>query len=99
MKQVVVKKKSNKKKLVTNKLKFLVIIAAIFQITSSLVFTNVNLSLNHKHQDLQIENSKLRTSNQTLLVKIEDMTSFERLSAIAKDKGLKNYENTIKNFE
>lgn len=99
MKQTVVKKKTKKSKIMTNKLKYLGILAAFFQITSSLFFTNINLSLNHQYQDLQAENNKLRLSNQTLVVKIEELTSFENLSAIANKKGLKNYENTIKNFE
>ena len=43
------------------------------------------------------ENKKLKDTNQTLRIKIDELSSFERMSNIASKQGLENREGTIKN--
>ena len=97
MKKVV--KKRNSKKAFTRKYQLAFVIVFIMYLASSILLKNYNIDQDHKLQSIQKENTQLTNSNQTLRIKIDELSSFERMSNIAQKNGLKNREGTIKNVE
>lgn len=95
----VVKKRNNKKRMFKIKGMFVFVMVFIMYVASSTFLNNYNTSLNHQLQDIKNENKQLTNSNQTLKIKIDELSSFERMSTIAKKSGLKNREGSIKNVE
>ena len=93
----VVKKRTNKKRIMTRNYKILFIVIFVLYLGSSVILKNYNVSLNHELQTIQNENKKLKDTNQTLRIKIDELSSFERMSNIASKQGLENREGTIKN--
>lgn len=93
----VVKKRTNKKNIISRNLKVIFIVVFVMYLGSSVILKNYNLSLNHELQTIQNENQKLKDTNQTLRIKMDELSSFERMSSIASKQGLENREGTIKN--
>ena len=97
MKRVVKKRKQTREK--TNKFKILFVIVCVLYFSSSVFLKNHNISLSHELQIIQNENTSIRNANQVLLIRIDELSSFERLSAIAEQHGLKNREGVVRNVE
>lgn len=95
MKKVVKKRNKKNKRITKNRLIFGVII--VLYIVTSILLKNYNTSLNIKMHDLEVSNKQLNSQNATLKLKIDELTSFDRINAIAKKNGLTNREGAIKN--
>lgn len=95
MKRVV--KRRNNKKVTSRKNKLVFIVLFLVYFISSTFLKNYNVDLDHKYQTLINENEKLVQNNQNLSLKIDELSSFERMSSIAKASGLENREGSIKN--
>ena len=96
MKKVIKKRKNTKRIMKTNH-KLLVFVIFALYLTSSIIMKNHNIGLDHQLQTIQIENKNLKDSNQTLRIKIYELSSFERMSNIADKQGLENREGIIQN--
>ncbi|MDR3214749.1 MAG: hypothetical protein LBT75_00515 [Bacilli bacterium] len=94
-----VKKRGLKKSMLTFKLKACFIVVFIFYLCSATLLKNVNVDLDHQLQSMIYDNEVLKQNNQTKLLKIDELSSFDRLSSIAKSNGLENYEGSIKNVK
>lgn len=92
-------KRGNRQKTFTVKTKLIFVIVFIVYLLSSTIWHNFNVELDNKLQQLNYANEKLAQANETKSLKIDELSSFERLSSIAQSKGLKNYEGSIKNVE
>lgn len=96
-------KKVKKRKLNSNKvsgrLSLYFVTMCIIYLVSSVVLKNHNITLNHKLQTQIAINSKLQVNISTMSVKIDELTSFERMSSLASDMGLVNREGTIRNVQ
>ncbi|MDR1782542.1 MAG: hypothetical protein LBR40_06075 [Bacilli bacterium] len=97
MKRVV--KKGYKKRTFTVKFKLVFVLVFIMYIFSSIFWKNYNIELDNQLQKLNYTNEQLANSNETKTLKIDELSSFDRLSSIAQSSGLKNYEGSIKNVE
>ena len=97
MKRVV--KKGNNKRMITRKYQLVFVFVFVLYLASSILLKNYNIDLSHQLQTIQRDNTQLQSVNQTLKMKIDDLSSFERMSSIAKENGLKNREGSIKNVE
>lgn len=98
MKKVVKKRTNiNRRKSVTKRAAMLMVF--VLYLFSSILLKNYNTDLNHKLQGLQNDNISLKSENQTLRLKADDLKSFERMSTIAQKNGLQNREGTIKNVK
>jgi len=94
----VVKKRTSKRSITTSyKLGFIIVF--VMYLSSSIFLKNYNIGLDHQLQTIEIENTRLKSANQTLKMRIDELSSFERMSNIAKKNGLENREGTIRNVE
>ena len=99
MKRVKKRKNFDSAKRIDFKLKFVTIVLVIVYLACAIQLKNYNTSLNLQLKEKQKANDVLTKNNQTLRLKIDDLKSFERMSAIASKSGLKNREGAIKNVQ
>jgi len=94
MKKVV--KRSNKN---TRNFKMKVCFVAMFVVylMSSIWLRNHNMSLEHQLNGINRENQQITSQNQVLRLRIDELSSFERMAYIAQRNGLTNREGTIRN--
>lgn len=97
MKKVV--KKRNKKKVVSNRHRLVFVLIFVVYLGSSILLKNYNVYLKKELQTIELNNKELTKSNQTLKIKIDELSSFERMNSIAKKNGLTNREGSIKNVQ
>lgn len=97
MKRVV--KKRNKQRTMKYKSMLVFVVIFVVYVASSTFLNNYNTALNHQLQNIKKENETMVNSNQTLKIKIDELSSFERMNSIAKKNGLENREGSIKNVE
>ena len=97
MKKII--KKRNSKRAITSRYKFAFIAVAVLYLVCTFILKNHNISLDHELQSIQNENTQLITTNQTLRIKVDELSSFERMSNIAQKSGLENREGAIKNVK
>ncbi|MDF9866820.1 cell division protein FtsL [Bacilli bacterium PM5-3] len=97
MKKVV--KKRNSKQSLTSKYKVVFFAIVVLYLVSATLLKNYNVNLKQNLYKIENENTELKSTNQTLKIKIDELSSFERMSNIAQKNGLKNREGTIKNVK
>lgn len=97
MKRVI--KKRDKKKVVSNKHRLIFVLVFVLYLGTSILLKNYNVSLKHELQTIELSNKELMKQNQTLKIKIDDLSSFERMNSIAKKNGFVNREGSIKNVQ
>ncbi|WP_423364507.1 hypothetical protein [Mycoplasma sp. P36-A1] len=90
-------KKSLKKNSRKLKMELCFVILFMVYLCSCIIVKNYNISLDHQLNTLTKENQNIKQNNQTLKLKIDDLSSFERMNSVAKENGLENREGTIKN--
>jgi cell division protein FtsL len=94
MKKVV--KKANKSKKQAN-IKICFVAIFVLYLMSSILLRNYNLSLEHQLNGIKRDNTNITSQNLVLNLRIDELSSFERMSQIAQDNGLENREGTIRN--
>lgn len=94
-----IKKRTLKQRRMTARFELIFTAVFIMFLMSSIMLKNYNVSLSHNLESIQNENLKLRDSNQTMQVKIDELSSFERMNNIAKKNGLRSREGSIKHVE
>lgn len=95
----VVKKRQNIKRRKNVTRRAAIVMVFVLYLFSSILLKNYNTDLNHKLQALQNDNVSLINANQTLKLKVDELKSFERMSAFAQKNGLQNREGTIRNVK
>lgn len=77
-------------------LAFIVVsIFATMTIVSSMVVTNKNRQL----QDIQTNSTLMQRENDTLLQSAQELSQYDRVNRIAKEKGLQMNENNVRNVK
>lgn len=94
-----IKKRSLKQRTKTTKFKLIFASVFVMFLLSSIMLKNYNVSLSHQLESIEDENSTLKDNNQTMQVKIDELSSFERMNNIAKKNGLRSREGSIKHVE
>lgn len=94
-----IRKKTLKHRKLTTKFELIFIGVFVMFLLSSIMLKNYNVSLSHNLESIENENSALKDNNQTMQVKIDELSSFERMNSIAKKNGLRSREGSIKHVE
>lgn len=97
MKRVV--KKTNKKRDRQIDIKLCFVVISVVYLMSCILLKNHNISLDHQLNNIAKENKTIVEKNQVLKLRIDELSSFERMNSIAKRNGLENREGTIKNVK
>jgi len=94
MKRVV--KKGNKKKK-NIRIQFCFIMLIMVYLGSAIFLRNHNASLEQNLNRLTSQNNEISSENLVLRLRIDELSSFERMASIAAQNGLTNREGTIRN--